>query len=1211
MSITSLPDLLSLYRSDARVARISDGLHDRSARVQISGTIGSAQALIANAVIEQRGGVHVFVLTDREEAAYFLNDLEALRNAGGRSEKGESGEKGERGGIGERGEKDERGGKGRKAREQDMFFFPAPSRSPYDPEGHHDGERVTRTEVLEMLMKANAGKNGENGEGGEKAGGRPSQPAPLSPPSPFLPLSPLFIVTYPEALVPLVMGKEEMAKNTLTVKRNVELPIDTLEEWLHETGFSRVEFVYEPGQFSIRGGIVDVFSYGSDKPYRIELFGDTVESVRRFDPQDQLTVEFLAEAVIVPDLQDEDTARQQNFFAQLPEDAVLWLRDLQAIGDATKKQVKLLGEAYEKLSERDKHPTPEELLATDTDLIKGTLGFRKIFLRSANQESASQQSSLIVDFQQRPQPTFAKEFKVLSGDLHNKQNAGYTNLIACNSAKQSERLYAIFNDMEHEVAFTPLVLDLHEGFIDPELKLALYTDHQIFERYHRFRLKEGFRRNAQALTLKELTQLKPGDLVVHIDHGVGVFSGLEKIDAGGSLQEAIRLIYRDNDILYVGIHSLHRVSKYSGEEGGNAPAVSKLGSPAWKNLKEKTKAKVKALAFDLIKLYAQRKSKPGFAYQPDNYLQHELEASFIYEDTPDQNKATQDVKRDMEKSTPMDRLVCGDVGFGKTEVAIRAAFKAVCDSKQVAVLVPTTILALQHWKSFSARMKGLPVRVEYINRFRSSAQQTQILKDLKEGKIDIIIGTHRLVSKDVVYKDLGLLIIDEEQKFGVNVKDKLKTLRATVDTLTLTATPIPRTLQFSLMGARDLSIISTPPPNRYPVSTMLQPYDEVVIRGAIEYELSRGGQVYFLHDKVKNIEFIADMIRKLVPGARVGVGHGQLEGHKLEEVMLDFIEGNSDVLVCTTIVENGLDIPNANTIVVNEAQNFGLSDLHQLRGRVGRSNKKAYCYLLAPSPHLLPDLSRKRLQAIEQFSDLGSGIHIAMKDLDIRGAGDLLGAEQSGFINDIGFETYHKILEEAVRELKNEHFKDLFEDAQEGSHALARGSRRDQSDDCIIETDLTMLIPNSYVSETAERLALYRRLDDIKDEAELQKFTAEITDRFGPIPPLVNELLEGIRLRWLGQRMGLEKMVLKKGTLIGTFIADQKHPFFEGDTFHAVLRAVQAQPRRFKVYEKAGTLRVSVQDVKNVHAAKEAMEGVVGVKEEVVPGDGSSPPHLL
>ncbi|MBK7102140.1 MAG: transcription-repair coupling factor [Flavobacteriales bacterium] len=1137
MSLTSLPDLLSIYRNDARVARIAEGLLPPNARVQVSGTVGSSQALIAASVIDRTKGVHVFVLTDKEEAAYFINDLEALRGK----------------------DKDLRNAK----KDEDLLFYPAPSRSPYDPDGHHDGERVSRTEILEVLM------NPASGSG----------------------TSPLVIVTYPDALVPLVVGQETMQKNTLTIKRNEELPLDTLEEWLHEMEFTRAEFVYEPGQFSIRGGIVDVFSYGSDQPYRIELYGDSVESVRRFDPQDQLTIERLAEAVIVPDLQDEDSARQQLFFQQLPENTTIWMRDIQAIGDAANKQLKLLSEVYERLPEKEKHATPSELLATDSALIKWTLGFRKVFWKSTIvPEAAKQHADVTVDFQQRPQPTFAKEFKVLSGDLHNKQNAGYTNLIACSNAKQSDRLYTIFNDMEHEVAFTPLVLDLHEGFIDPELKLVLYTDHQIFERYHRFRLKEGFRKNSQALTLKELTQLKPGDLVVHIDHGVGVFSGLEKIDAGGSIQEAIRLIYRDNDILYVGIHSLHRVSKFSGEESGAAPKVSKLGSPAWKNLKEKTKAKVKALAFDLIKLYAQRKSKPGFAFLPDNYLQHELEASFIYEDTPDQEKATIDVKRDMEKATPMDRLVCGDVGFGKTEIAIRAAFKAVCDSKQVAVLVPTTILALQHWKTFSARMKGLPVRVDYINRFRSSAEQKQILIDLKEGKIDILIGTHRLVSKDVKYKDLGLLIIDEEQKFGVNVKDKLKTIRASVDTLTLTATPIPRTLQFSLMGARDLSIISTPPPNRYPVSTMLQPYDEVTIRGAIEYELSRGGQVYFIHDKVKNISFMADMIRKLVPGARVGVGHGQLEGHKLEEVMLDFIEGNTDVLVCTTIVENGLDIPNANTIIVNEAQNFGLSDLHQLRGRVGRSNKKAYCYLLAPSPHLLPDLSRKRLQAIEQFSDLGSGIHIAMKDLDIRGAGDLLGAEQSGFINDIGFETYHKILEEAVRELKNEHFKELFEDRQ-----LARGGTRDQSDDCIIETDLTMLIPNSYVSETAERLALYRKLDDIKDETELDKFTTEVTDRFGPIPEQVLELMEAIRLRWLGQQMGLEKMVLKKGVLIGTFIADQKHPFFEGETFHSVLRAVQAQPRKFKVYEKAGTLRVSVQDVKNVQAAKAALESVVGV----------------
>ncbi|MEZ4737795.1 MAG: transcription-repair coupling factor [Flavobacteriales bacterium] len=1153
MSITSLPDLLSLFSNDPRCDDAALALGPAHARVHIEGLIGSGRSLTAHVIAERCGGTHVFILNDKEEAAYFMNDLEALRATKGKSEAGSKGA------------------------QHETLFFPAPSRSPYDPEGHHDGERVSRTEVLEELMSTS------------------SSSVPRS------------IVTYAEAMAPLVVGREAMQKNTLAVKRGEDLPIDTLEEWLLETGFTRVEFVYEPGQFSVRGGIIDIYSYGNDKPYRIELFGDTVESVRRFDPQDQLSVERLAEAVIVPDLQDEDAAGQQIFFAQLPEDAVIWMQDPKAISDAATKQLKRLEEVYAGLPDKQKHALPSELVATDSALMKGLLGFRKVYWGAPSsvvgsqlsveagsealdkqQPTTDERSQKTIDFQQRPQPAFAKDFKILSGDLHLKQNAGFTNLIACSNAKQSERLYTIFQDMEHEVAFTPLVLDLHEGFIDASLKLALYTDHQIFERYHRFRLKEGFRKNSQALTLKELTQLKPGDLVVHIDHGIGVFSGLETIDAGGSMQEAIRLKYRDNDILYVGIHSLHRVSKYSGEEGGAAPNVSKLGSPAWKNLKERTKAKVKALAFDLIKLYAKRKSIPGFAFQPDNYLQHELEASFIYEDTPDQETATIDVKRDMEKATPMDRLVCGDVGFGKTEIAIRAAFKAVCDSKQVAVLVPTTILALQHAKSFRARMQGLPVRVDYINRFRSAADQKQILADLKVGKIDILIGTHRLVSKDVKYKDLGLLIIDEEQKFGVNVKDKLKTLRATVDTLTLTATPIPRTLQFSLMGARDLSIISTPPPNRYPVQTNLHPYDEVVIKGAIDYELSRGGQVYFINDKVKNIEFVADMIRKLVPGARVGVGHGQLEGHKLEEVMLDFIEGNTDVLVCTTIVENGLDIPNANTIIVNEAQNFGLSDLHQLRGRVGRSNKKAFCYLLAPSPHLLPDLSRKRLQAIEQFSDLGSGIHIAMKDLDIRGAGDLLGAEQSGFINDIGFETYHKILEEAVKELKNEHFKELFEDRQ-----LARGGTRDQSDDCIIETDLTMTIPNSYVSETAERLALYRKLDDIKDEAELEKFSTEVTDRFGPIPEQVLELMEAIRLRWLGQQMGLEKMVLKKNTLIGTFIADQKHPFFAGDTFHSVLRAVQAQPRKFKVYEKAGTLRISVQNMKDVHEAKETMEGVL------------------
>ncbi|MCB0759808.1 MAG: DEAD/DEAH box helicase, partial [Flavobacteriales bacterium] len=827
-AISSLSALLSHFANDPRSKQAAEALSVPNARIHLSGLVGSGRALAAHAISEQVSGTHVFILNDKEEAAYFMNDLEALQADRTGAPSGAPV-------LSTQFPAEALAKEGR----VDRLFFPAPSRTPYDPEGHQDGDRVTRTEVLEVLMsRRNAGEqslvNSEQGNAGS---------TPITDHQPPI-TKPLAIVTYPEALVPLVVGKETMQKNTLAIKRNEELPIDTLEEWLHETGFERVEFVYEPGQFSVRGGIVDIFSYGNDKPYRIELFGDTVESVRRFDPQDQLSVERLAEAVIVPDLEasgsssrdPEGATSQQTFFAQLPENAVVWLRDPKAISDAATKALQLLTDAYTRSKDKAKHALPETLLASDSDLIKGLLGFRKVFFGSDDQKirrsgngttsaspeilSASAPPRLLnIDFTQRPQPPFAKDFKILSGDLHNKQNAGFTNIIACTGAKQSERLYSIFRDMEHEVSFTPLVLDLHEGFIDPTLKLALYTDHQIFERYHRFRLKEGFRKNSQALTLKELTQLKPGDLVVHIDHGIGVFSGLETIDAGGQMQEAIRLKYRDNDILYVGIHSLHRVSKYSGEEGGAAPNVSKLGSPAWRNLKEKTKAKVKALAFDLIKLYAQRKSKPGFAFLPDTYMQHELEASFIYEDTPDQEKATADVKHDMEKPVPMDRLVCGDVGFGKTEVAIRAAFKAVADSKQVAVLVPTTILALRHWKTFTERLKSLPCRVDYINRFRSAADQKQILIDLKEGKIDILIGTHRLVSKDVKYKDLGLLIIDEEQKFGVNVKDKLKTLRATVDTLTLTATPIPRTLQFSLMGARDLSIISTPPPNRYPVQT--------------------------------------------------------------------------------------------------------------------------------------------------------------------------------------------------------------------------------------------------------------------------------------------------------------------------------------------------------------------------------------------------------
>ncbi|NNK80525.1 MAG: transcription-repair coupling factor, partial [Flavobacteriales bacterium] len=735
-------------------------------------------------------------------------------------------------------------------------------------------------------------------------------------------------------------------------------------------------------------------------------------------------------------------------------------------------------------------------------------------------------------------------------------------------------LYNIFEDIDAEVEMQPMVLGLREGFIDKDHKLAVYTDHQIFERYNRFRLKEGFKRTKEALTLQELVELQPGDFITHIDHGVGKFSGLEKIDVQGKMQEAIRIIYKDNDILYVSIHSLHRISKYTGKEGTH-PKLNKLGSSAWATKKAKAKSRVKKLAFDLIQLYAERKAKKGFAYNPDTYLQTELEASFIYEDTPDQEAATQAVKEDMEKEMPMDRLICGDVGFGKTEIAIRAAFKAVADSKQVAVLVPTTVLCFQHHQSFNARLHDFPAKVSYINRFKSQKEQTEVLKQLESGEVDIIIGTHKLLSKNVKFKDLGLIIIDEEQKFGVGAKDKLKTLRAVVDTLTLTATPIPRTLQFSLMGARDLSIINTPPPNRYPVDTRLISFSETLIRDAVSTELQRGGQVFFVHNRIDNIKEVAGMINRICPDARVQIGHGQMEGKKLERVMLDFIDGAFDVLVSTTIIESGIDIPNANTIIINQAQNFGLSDLHQLRGRVGRSNKKAHCLLITPPSHMLSSDSRKRLQAIEQFSELGSGMSIAMRDLDIRGAGDLLGAEQSGFITDIGFETYQKILNEAIEEVKESEFKELFKEelAEKKSYVT----------DVQIETDLEILFPDDYIQGTSERLRLYRELENLPNEEALEKFIVRLKDRFGEPPAPSRELLDSLRLKWLARELGFEKIILRGGKMIGHFVADQEHPYYQSQQFTAILRMIQQGQEGVKMYEKRDTLRLSITDVASIY----------------------------
>ena len=792
----------------------------------------------------------------------------------------------------------------------------------------------------------------------------------------------------------------------------------------------------------------------------------------------------------------------------------------------------------------------------------------------------------VFQFDFLPQPSFNKNFALLREDLVNRTNLKFTNLIFSNQPKQIERLYQIFEDIGGGVAFEPVHIALHEGFISPSQKMVCYTDHQLFERYHRFRLKEGFRQAKQALTLKEIYNLQKGDYVTHIDHGVGQFSGLETIDVNGKPQEAIRLVYKDGDVLYVGIHSLHRISKFTGKDG-SVPKMNKLGSQAWTNLKNKTKKKIKELAFDLIQLYAKRKSQPGFAFSPDSYLQNELEVSFMYEDTPDQFKATQAIKVDMENPTPMDRLICGDVGFGKTEVAIRAAFKAVADSKQVAILVPTTILSMQHFRSFKERLKDFPVNIDYINRFKSSKNTTETLKKLANGEIDILIGTHAVVAERVKFKDLGLMIIDEEQKFGVAVKDKLKTLRATVDTLTLTATPIPRTLQFSLMGARDLSIINTPPPNRQPVLTEIIQFSEEVVRDAIAYEVSRGGQVFFVHNRLANIKEISGMIQRLCPGVRVGIGHGQMDGAQLEKIMFDFINHEYDVLLATTIIESGIDISNANTIIINDAHNFGLSDLHQLRGRVGRSNKKGFCYLVAPPFSIMTSDSRKRLEALVQFSDLGSGFNIAMKDLDIRGAGNMLGGEQSGFISEIGFEMYQKILNEAIEELRESEFKELFEER-------TTDSMLNFVKDCILETDLEVRIPDDYVNNVAERLSLYQEMDSLKNEAELAKFSEMLIDRFGPLPKQVKELVLSFKLRWLAQEMGMERLVIKSGKMVGYFISNPQSPFYETEVFSQILNHIQRNGKNCKFSEQNDRLRIIFSDVKHIKDAFEQFAGIIG-----------------
>ena len=1040
----------------------------------------------------------------------------------------------------------------------DLFYFPSSFKTPQNFSLLNPSHVMLRTEALTKISM-----------GGNKK----------------------IIVSYPEAIYEKVILPKTLQQNIIQLKTNDTLNLNQLMQQLVDYGFERTDFVYEPGQFALRGGIFDIYSFGNEKPYRIELFGEEVDSIRLFDPATQLSERKLLQVNIIPNVttQFEDTEKIP-LLDFLTNDTVVWLKDWDVIKQKGIDQAEALQDYIEHhggkpvMDEND----PHQKLTTQDDFIGVDLTeevlVSKNIIEFGYQPHLSKQK---VVFNTQVQPSFNRQFQLLIENLQSFEKKGYAIFIFAEQAKQLERLHAIFTDLKTEIQFTPIVKNIHEGFIDHDHKMVCYTDHQIFQRYHKYKVKQAYTKS-KAITLRTLRDLAPGDYVTHIDHGVGVYSGLQKLEVKGVMQEAVRIIYKDSDILYVNINSLHKISKYTGKEGA-PPKINKLGSDAWVKLKDKTKAKVKTIAFDLIKLYAQRKAQAGFAFTPDNYMMHELEASFMYEDTIDQAKAIADVKKDMEHTAPMDRLVCGDVGFGKTEVAIRAAFKAAIDGKQVAVLVPTTILAFQHYKTFKERLKDFPVTVDYVNRFKTAAQKKETIQKVKEGKIDILVGTHGILGKDVQFKDLGLMVIDEEQKFGVAHKEKLKTLRTTVDCLTLTATPIPRTLHFSLMGARDLSIINTAPANRQPIHTEVQVFHEDVIRETIYFETERGGQVFFIHNRVQGLAEMCAMIQRLCPDLSIGYAHGQLEGHQLEEKILDFIERRYDVLVCTNIVESGVDIPNVNTIIVNNAHQFGLSDLHQLRGRVGRSNKKAFCYLLAPPISTLPDDSRKRLQTLEQFSELGSGFQIAMRDLDIRGAGNLLGGEQSGFMVEIGFEMYQKILAEAVRELKRSDFAALFQEEI--------SQQDDYVQDCTIDTDLEIMIPDSYVENIGERLSLYTRLDQSENEEELIAMKEEMVDRFGPMPKSVADLFETVRARKIAIALGFEKMTLKESTLRCYFINRPDSPYFESALFKNLLAFTQTSMNNahFKQVGKLFVLVIKdIATMEDCHRVLQKMHSGVG-----------------
>ncbi len=1114
----NLGELLNKYKQHPRLFYLADRLSFADTqKIFLKNLQGSCAEFVLAALFEKyqsdkknNASTHLVVLNDAEEAAYFHNTLENLTQA------------------------------------LNLFYFPSSFKNKQDFRQLNSSHVMLRTEALTKLSVAPSG----------------------------------IIITYPEALFEKVVLSKTLSSNIIHIKTNDTLNLDSLLELFVMYGFERTDFVYEPGQFALRGGILDIYSFGNEKPYRVELFGNDVDSIRIFDPESQLSERKLLQVSIIPNVETQfESDDKISLLEFISEQTVVWIKDWDVIKETINEQEEQLGDFIE---DNKTSVLKDEDIDDDTTILKHVQ--LKDFVPATTLERQINNHHLVefgykphlsnfeIELNTKPQPAFNRQFDLLIKDLKAHESKGYDLYVFAEQAKQLERLNTIFNDLNTEIQFTPVATSIHEGFIDDDLKVVCYTDHQIFQRYHKYRVKQAYNKN-KALTLRTLKELQPGDFVTHIDHGVGTYSGLQKLEVNGRLQEAVRIIYKDGDILYVNINSLHKISKFTGKEG-TAPKVNKLGSDVWNKLKEKTKVKVKEIAFDLIKLYAQRKAQLGFAHTPDNYMQTELEASFIYEDTPDQAKSTEDVKRDMESASPMDRLICGDVGFGKTEIAIRAAFKTCVDGKQAAVLVPTTILAFQHYKTFSERLKDFPVTIDYINRFKSAKEKKETLKKVEEGKVDIIIGTHGLLANTVKFKDLGLMIIDEEQKFGVAHKEKLKTLKATVDCLTLTATPIPRTLQFSLMGARDLSIINTPPPNRQPIQTEVLMFNEDAIREAIYYETERGGQVFFIHNRVHGLAEMSALIQSLCPDLSITFAHGQMEGDQLEERLLDFIDRKYDVFVSTNIVESGVDIPNVNTIIINNAHQFGLSDLHQLRGRVGRSNRKAFCYLFAPSMSTLPTDSRKRLQTLEQFSELGSGFQIAMRDLDIRGAGNLLGGEQTGFMADIGFETYQKILDEAIRELKRTSFKDVFKEEI--------SKQDDFVSDCTIDTDLEILIPDDYVESITERLSLYTRLDNCEKEKDLQAFEKELLDRFGPLPNEVKDLITTVRCRWAAVEMGFEKMTLKYQTLRCYFINKNDSPFFESDVFKNIMQYLQTSTNKARLKQVSKNFLLVVNDVNNM-----------------------------